>query len=59
VLERFRRGEKEHVVTVPRDPWEPVPFEEGMQERPFKRRQTFKLSSDLKMLKPDEVTIHK
>ncbi|PNF16277.1 hypothetical protein B7P43_G10843 [Cryptotermes secundus] len=53
-LSARRRREKEHLVTVPSDPWEPVPFEEGMQDRPFKRRQTFKLPSDLKMLKPDE-----
>jgi hypothetical protein len=46
-------------VTVPSDPWEPVPFEGSMQERPFKRRLTFKLPSDLKMLKLDEVTISK
>jgi hypothetical protein len=54
----FRQKEKEHLVTVAGDPWEPIPFEGGMRDRPLKRKQTFKLPCDVNMLKPDEVRIY-
>ncbi|XP_021930924.1 condensin-2 complex subunit H2-like isoform X3 [Zootermopsis nevadensis] len=50
-LSARRQGKREHLVTVPCDPWEP---ERGTRERPLKRKQAFKLPCDIRLLKPDE-----
>jgi hypothetical protein len=54
LFESSRRGKKEHIVTVPCDPWKP---EQGVRERPLRRKQTFKLPCDPKLLKSFEVRI--